>query len=483
MARSRTLGQNLKELLANALDAGATQIAMTCEAATEHRRDRSGLSAYQVTCADNGRGCPDPEMLRTIGSSTSDFHPETRGRFGQGLIDVLAACETAEIRTLRSRLVFDDTGCVISRVRNAVAGLTIEGLLRHPGDGFAELRDYFQSIILPAGVELDFNGDRIAHRPIERRIESVKLQTVVYDSEKGRDRKFLRQTAVELVCQANRVSMIYELGIPVDTAPWSLPMDINVLQKTPLDTERNILPDTYKESLVHSLIAHVSDLYEALMDDRNEVPKEIRNDSQNAVQLHESAQERVVEITIGTNRGNIARENPFDQDNDSEAAELRERCGRKPVNTGSLPDGIRTLLTNTPTVAALHDELCKANFRVGVLPPETERQMVCLRMYSELATAILETRVSCDRMMSESIAAVWSARTISLNIEVSHIWNDPLGEKSVALILHECAHHATSGHSLAFQDEVARLGGRLAGWVAENREWWVEWQAKLYRRS
>jgi len=183
---------------------------------------------------------------------------------------------------------------------------------------------------------------------------------------------------------------------------------------------------------------------------------------------------------VGVQRKNIARENPFDPDNDTEAEELRQRQQKKPVNTGSLPDGIRTLLKDTPTVAELHDELCKAHFQFGVLPPETERQYECLRMYAELATAILGTRVSCERVMSDSIAAVWCTGTLSLNINVPHIWDDPLGEQSLALILHECAHGKVSGHSLAFQDEIARLGGRLARWVAVHPQWWEGWRRKFY---
>lgn len=480
MARGRTLGQNLKELLANALDANATRINIDCKVAAAHRRDRSGLCAYQVICSDNGRGCPDPEILRTIGSSTSDLHPETRGRFGQGLIDVIAACESAEIRTNRSRLVFDQTGCVISTVRNAVAGMFIAGILRHPGDGFDELGNYLHSIIVPENVELTFNDNRVPHRLMMRRVDGIKLQTVVYDPDKGRDRKFLRDTAVELVRETTRAPMIFELGIPVDAAPWSLPYDINVLQKTPLDTERNMLPDTYKDSLVRSLIKHVSDLYAAFMDDRNEVPPEIRNVSRNSEQLHQSVQERAVELTVRAKRRDIARENPFDPDNDTEAEELRQRQHRMPINTGSLPDGIRTLLKDTPTVAELHDEFCKVQFRLGSLPPETDRQRACLQMYSELASALLEIRVSCQRVMGGRVAAAWDTETISLNIDVPHIWNDPLAEESVALILHECAHNKVSGHSLSFQDEIARLGGRLAGWVAANSEWWARWRAKLY---
>lgn len=483
MARSRTLGQNLKELVANALDAGGTHIAISCKQGQARGRDRFGLRAYQVTCTDNGHGCPDPEILRTIGSTMNDLHPETRGRFGQGLIDVLAACESAEIRTLQHRLVFDDTGCVIMRARKAIAGLAIEGILRHPGDGFQELGEFFRSIIVPAGVELVFNGEQVAHRPIVRRIENVALQTVVYDVKKGRDRKFLRETAIELVGEATREPMIHELGLPVDVVPWSLPYDINVLQKTPLDAERNLLPEAYKGSLVRNLVQKVSDLYGSFIDDRHEVPPEIRNDGQNAVQLDRPIQDKVIEIVVGAKLQNIVRENPFDPHNDSEAEELKQRRGKKPVNTGTLPDGIRSLVKDTPTVAALHDELCKVHFRAGVLPPETDLQRDCLRMFSELRSALLERHVACERMTSGTIAATWNADTISLNTDIPHLWNDPLGEQSVALILHECAHCKVSGHSLQFQDEIARLGGKLAGWVAANGPWWATWQRKFYDRA
>ena len=124
--RSRSLGVVLKELVSNSLDAGATCIDLACKIADGTRRDKSGMRAFEVTCVDDGNGCSDPEILRRIGSSTSDLHAETRGRFGQGLIDVLAISESSEIRTLRHRLVFDRDGCQIGTIRNDAAGMQIE---------------------------------------------------------------------------------------------------------------------------------------------------------------------------------------------------------------------------------------------------------------------------------------------------------------------------------------------------------------------
>lgn len=97
--RSHPIPHIIKEALSNSLDAGATTIAISCKRADGKRRDGDGLRAFEVTCTENGAGCDDPEILRRIGSTTSDLHAEMRGRFGQGLIDIIAASECAETPT------------------------------------------------------------------------------------------------------------------------------------------------------------------------------------------------------------------------------------------------------------------------------------------------------------------------------------------------------------------------------------------------
>ena len=101
-------------------------------------------------------------------------------------------------------------------------------------------------------------------------------------------------------------------------------------------------------------------------------------------------------------------------------------------------------------------------------------------MYAGLAGAILGRTVRCNRGQGNGFSATWRNGTITLNIDVSHLWDDPLGEASVGTILHECAHDKVSGHSISFQDEIAGLGARLAAWVAENPSWWQRWRTRLY---
>lgn len=478
--RSHPLGHILKEALSNSLDAGATAVSMVCTPADGKRRDGDWLMAFEFTCTDNGRGCDDPEILRRVGSTTSDLHAETRGRFGQGLIDLIAVSESAEIRTLSHRLVFDKDGCRITAVRNTVSGLALTLTLRHGGEGSGELDDYFDRVILPDGVALTFNGREIGRRVPKRLVAGVKLTTVLYDASKDCVRRCQRPTTVEIHPQHDGSPMIHELGIPVDAAPWELPYDINVLQKTPLDTDRNMLPDRYKDKLVSDLVGPMSDAYIEYMDEHGGAPAEIKDDRDNAASLSDDARRKLVRTVTGADREDIVRRNPLDPDDISESQELENR-GLVPVNRGSLPPGVSEALAGAPTVAAKHDELCKAHLGHDPnFPPETERQRVCIAAYRTIAEALLERRVGFTRFRGGP-GATWDDGVIGLNIDAGHLWNDPLGEESIGTILHESAHATVSGHAVAFAEEVQRLGGKLAGWVGQNQQRWDELRDRLYR--
>jgi hypothetical protein len=470
--RSRPLAHILKEALSNSLDAGAGAISMTCRP--------EGPGAFEFTCTDDGRGCDDPEILRRVGSTTSDLHAGTRGRFGQGLIDLIAVSERAEIRTLGHRLVFGEDGCRIAASKKGFGGLSLTLTLRH-GDGLDELDDYFDRVILPDGVALTFNGREIGRRVPKRIVAGVKLTTVLYDPATDCVRRCQRATTVEIHLAQGVSPMIHELGIPVDAAPWELPYDINVMQKTPLDADRDMLPDKYKEKLIGDLVGPMSDAYVEYMDTWHEAPAEIAGSRRNAASLSDDARRKLVVTVTGSDPDKIVRRNPLDPDDVGESQELENR-GLSPVNRGSLPPGVSEVLAGAPTVAARHDELCKAHIAGGAdLPAETERQRACVAAYGTIAEALLGRRVGFTRFRGGT-RATWDGGSIGLNIDARVLWSDPLGEESIGVILHECAHAKVSGHAIAFAEEVQRLGGKLAGWVGQNPRLWGDMRDRLYAR-
>ena len=95
-----------------------------------------------------------------------------------------------------------------------------------------------------------------------------------------------------------------------------------------------------------------------------------------------------------------------------------------------------------------------------------------MSVFAEIASALVGKKVRVDRVRSGSVAATYGSGKLRLNVDVSHIWDNPVGEDSLGLIIHECAHDKVSGHGVEFRKEVERLGGRLARWVGDNPGRW-----------
>lgn len=51
---------------------------------------------------------------------------------------------------------------------------------------------------------------------------------------------------------------------------------------------------------------------------------------------------------------------------------------------------------------------------------------------------------------------------LTLGIDTPWLWSDPLGEETLATLLHEVAHHLNAHHGRDFHQEVENLAGRAA---------------------
>lgn len=477
--RGARLQHVLRELLANSLDSGATVINLACQLVEGEPADPCGNQLFHIECSDNGNGCADPELLRRVGSTTSDQSATKRGRFGQGLIDFLVIANQAEIRTHEHLLAFETGQCAIDSSQPFVEGLVLCGTIRHPGATDDDLLYFFRSVVLPAGVQFTFNGECVETRHPIRNVAKVKLPTPLFDPKSEIVRERVRTTEVRLLDKFLQQPMIYELGIPVDEAPWSLPYDIDVQQKTPLDVDRVLLPTKYKDKVISELIGPVSDLYTQYTKDHGEVPPEICNVPQNAKRLNEAAQAAMIETHLKASPDKIVRRNPAHKNDRSESQELEDQAF-VPVNRRYLPPGVSSLLDDAPTVAQKHNEICKEHPTGGTkLPPETPRQAACIRAFSEIASALVGFSVSCRRFRSSTAQATWSDGVIALNIDHTCLWTDPLGEEALGIVIHECTHAEVSGHCKAFQKESANLGARFALWVANHPERWASFREEL----
>ncbi len=228
------------ELISNAFDASATRVDVSLKPI------ENVPYADLKVMDDSPQGWLDlSESFTVFGRSRRGKDAEKRGRFSLGEKLVLSLCRYAQIQSTTGTITFDDKGRRQSKatLRN---GTLFEGEIRMNRSELTEASYELGKIIPPEGIELFFNNEPI-ERPKPIKTFTVKLPTMIADEE-GNLRPSQRQTTVEVFYADGPFHAdILEMGIPV--CEVDLPWRLNVLQKVPLNFERNSVTDAFRRAL------------------------------------------------------------------------------------------------------------------------------------------------------------------------------------------------------------------------------------------
>jgi hypothetical protein len=237
-AEEQGKGRLVGELIQNALDEpGVTQIAATLAMVP-------GQEVADLTVEDDApEGFHDLSHAYTLfAPSAKRGNPEQRGQFNLGEKLVLAVCEQASISTTKGTVIFDPEQGRIEKPDRRERGSVFQGRIRMTQDEYSRVCDYLRSLLLPDGIVVTFNGNRLLPRkPVHT--FTASLETQVAD-DKGVMRPTTRKTQVSLYDPLpGEVPSLYEMGLPiVETGDrWS----VNVAQKVPLNRDRNNVRPAY----------------------------------------------------------------------------------------------------------------------------------------------------------------------------------------------------------------------------------------------
>ena len=147
------------ELIQNALDEQVTNVAMTLEQLPD------GLAEITVE-DDNPEGFKDLGHAYTLfAESAKKSDPGKRGRFNLGEKLVIALCREATISTTKGTVVFTADGRqMLPSTRDC--GSRFTGVLPMNADEFARACEFVETLIIPAGVKVTFNGAPLPDRPV-----------------------------------------------------------------------------------------------------------------------------------------------------------------------------------------------------------------------------------------------------------------------------------------------------------------------------
>jgi len=230
------------ELIQNGLDEpGVTQINVTLTM-------MPGEAVADLSVEDDApEGFHDLTHAYTLfAASRKRSNPEARGQFNLGEKLVLAVCDQASISTTKGTVIFDPDQGRIEKPERRERGSVFQGRIKMTADEYTQVCDYLRSLLLPDGIAVTFNGDRLMPRqPIHT--FQASLETQIAD-EKGVMRPTTRKTTVSLYEPLpGEVPALYEMGLPiVETSDrWH----VSIAQKIPLNKDRNNCKPAYLKAV------------------------------------------------------------------------------------------------------------------------------------------------------------------------------------------------------------------------------------------
>ncbi len=236
----------LAELISNAWDSGTPRVEVKLEPI-------AGQPYAALSVEDWGDGFENLADAYTIfGKSTRGDNPTKRGRFGLGEKLVLACTRTASIITTVGGVRFENGKRSVMRSTRE-RGTIFAAEIKMTRDEYADVCVEVKRMVPP--MPTTFNGQSL-HQPELVARFTAKLPTEIADAD-GILRRSTRHADIEVYRDETDPGQILELGIPI--VETSNGYRVNILQKVPLNMERDNVQPSYLRAIEALLLNHVAD--------------------------------------------------------------------------------------------------------------------------------------------------------------------------------------------------------------------------------
>lgn len=494
--QARPPGHLVKELVQNAFDAiddtGGT-------VALDYHHD--GQFCH-VSCHDTGSGIDDLSLVRIVYLTLKTDSHLKRGRFGRGFKEILSVAKSATVSSANQSLHFlIENGRQVTREtlpEHKLGGTHVVMTFDWPQDTVDEFDHYFQQFIVPPNVTLKLNGRTVSHRQVQDTV-GAQLTTEIYNPDSHSWQKPRRKTQIELVeVQEDENSFIYEMGIPVAPAEWTVPFHANVLQRVPMNPNRDALASGFAKR-IHT--ACLPTLLPAL--DQQQVTADWVGAAGTA--CSPEVQQDVIAKAFGDRAvRSVPTMGKRDFDDDA------ERIGANIVKTSQMSTGFREMAklhlpSSRDTVieeeSSKSKEMASKRFTTDDLAGEKDLRVTwverrggrahvnrCLSFAVWFCQKLVDSTGDSAIPVSghlglgnrptlfsgatiDTYLAHWSDdNKLTLALECDCFWREPLGAEALSILMHEAAHASNMHHGKSFHDEVERLGGVGAEVMYQHKE-------------
>lgn len=382
---------------------------------------------------------------------------EKRGRFNLGEKQALAIAREARIVTTTGVVDFYKNGSrSVRRTETTDQGSRVEMVIPATRAEMDQMLKATSTFILPPGIRVTLN-DATVTRPTAVEIIEATL-TTEYEDEQGQWKRSQRKTKVEVYePKDGHPPMLYEMGLPVVELEGGDPWHLNVMQRVPLNSDR----DNVSPAFIRDLRAEVL----------NKLAGNLTEDQAAESWVSDATDdERVEPVAVRTVITKRFGDKAVVADpSDPESRERAIQAGYTIVPARAMS---RATWANVRAAGAVpSSSQVFASVAVGAteIPPaeRTEGMSIVKGIAERMVHAVQRRDVSVRFVKSQADSgAQWAEMpTPKLTFNVTRLgkaWFRPENlDKQIELIIHEMG-HAGGGHlDKSYIDALCQIGGAL----------------------
>src|SRR3990167_1894571 len=392
--------------------------------------EQSGKHSITVNVKDDGDGFRDIKEVYTLyKDSYKRTNSKQRGRFNLGDKQFFAVAKIGSVQTGGYIVKFYDDKRDVEKQENKTNGVIVSGKF-DSDESIDDIIIELKKVIIPSDKHYVLNDEVINYIRPMRTFKSV-LRTPIASGVNQKLVQIKQETEVMLYEKnPEEKPLLMELGVPVQELQENINWHIDVRQKVPITTSRDVVTDLYLQTLYAEVVKNTLDLINSDNSGANWI-----NDA-----LKESDETTTREILVkqyGTDKVMI------ESQTDHRANERALSSGCVLIKGSTLDKDVRTNLIKELEVIKYAGEEFKTTFADAKAVTPTVQMLKFADIVKCVAKDITGRKIECEffSMPNGSDVANYGGNVISWN--VSHLGKNFFNEfspRAVGILIHELAH-------------------------------------------
>lgn len=432
---------------------------------------RNDENLVVVHIVDDGKGFRNTKDIYTLfRDSYKRTNRHQSGMYNLGDKQFFAVAKSGYVRTKTTLIQFDEDERKTTKVLDE--GITVVHALFESDESIETMENEIKKLAMPEGKQFRVNGMIVPPKKLVKQF-TANLRTVVASGENQKMVQVLKEATVKLYEKdAEAKPIIYELGIPVQELEQDLKWNIDIQQKIPQTSARNVISDNYLQKLYAIITTNTIDLIDKLDAGSNWI-----ND---ALKKTDAKTSKAIFIKrYGTDKVLI------ESTTDYRANERAIEAGYELISGAELDPSVRINLKKLEVIKYATKEFGTSAFEFAQVVIPTEKMIWFGNICQSVAMDVIKKDIMvkfCTTKETDEVAD-YGKNTLTWNVRNcgGKKFFNTFSEQAIGILVHEFGHDVlgnNNGHA-HFSHEFLHEMERIAGVIGKlGINYWIDKVAK-----